>query len=206
MIDLKLFCSKKLDDAKFAEPWVAGGFQWASDRIWMAWRKTEAPESALQPEGWSPDWMIHGAPGAFVRPTVLSVPACRHCKEGYSDRRTCLFCNGSGHCTCSHCDHEHDCPDCEGEGHHGPGPCERCSATGKLYETTEYRLLGELVQAKYLDALAGIGAEVALATFPDLNPTPCFFFQAEDVQGVLMPLSSHSRIVPEAPLVNAPHP
>lgn len=82
-----------------------------------------------------------------VGPGPARCPTC-HGKGEIGDPNPCRRCDGAGEITCN-LDHDHDCPDCDGQGHHRT-PCTGIGPhPGRKAEIRTLRIAG---LAKHFDA------------------------------------------------------
>lgn len=90
--------------------------------------------------------------------------------------KECIHCGGSGEQTCD-MGHEHECPECGGDGHYEEWPKQEIA--GRIFSE---RFLSKMA------ALPGIKFYPTAAEWLDGNPAKPALFTFDNGQGLLMPI------------------
>lgn len=156
-IDLTKFCGKASSAYPFAEPFVAGGWRYATDgRICVRVPAAGEPDS---------DKVVKHVEQSFAHPRDNAIPwptngavygdgECWSCDgTGYTERTNCKKCDGRGETFCDHCGRDGDCEECGGKGYSVMDKaCRTCKGKG-FCEQIKYRMVGEFAVRGDFDAL-----------------------------------------------------
>jgi hypothetical protein len=171
-IDLQPFCSTNPHRPNLRRPWTYNGFTYATDaRICI--RVPLLPLNPVDPSQPTPPQAISAAkffaPLAelFTHPaTPIPLPLpepifekCTSC-DGQGHLGPCPDCKGEGVHTCSECEHERDCRECDARGlvpdSAGTTDCDACQSTGKISQPIRVVVGNSGYQARYLALIASL--------------------------------------------------
>lgn len=192
MIDLAMFCAKEGGLYRVSRPWVADGYEVATTGAWVARRPHKGPDTVF--EGLrAPDYRklfdgLGREDATENMPELNGKTRTEPCPKDYPG--DCSNCNGTGACSCPHCDEAHTCGDCGGEGKmdwggEHPEECE-CTGSGN-FRVPDYQHIGS---AKFDGRMI-----VRLLALPGLKVKPPteadgkLYFTADDgLEGLVAPM------------------
>ena len=186
--DLQKFCTCDKIRYELTQPFTAGEFTYATDGR-IAVRVPAIPGADATPK--KTDLTKAFAHDATLRKPIelprgwqdfpeLKGP-CNSCKGTgkYPEMIECDTCDGSGEVTCSECDNDHDCKDCNGKGEvrgNVNAVCENCHGACEVPHTTPISAnRGELYfNDSFLRRIFTL-PDVAMSYHPDLPNEPAAF-------------------------------
>ena len=207
-MDLQKFCAKDSIKYAIANPFVRGGWRYATDgRVLVRVPAPLIPSDGINREQQPDvDTVLRGVD--FTKCTE-SMPPLRSDSRGKDKEKKCNCkmcpsCDGTGGCVCPDCGNGHDCPVCDGLGRKGTtSDCLLCKGTN-IVKTARWKV--QKIGAKYLSCqfLSVIDAELKnVHYYDDKLPDAMLCFVADEgVQGVLMPITPN-LVSPEDTEVNA---
>lgn len=147
MIDLAMFCAKEDGLFRVSLPWIADGYEVATTGAWVARRPSTEPDTVFIGLR-APDYrkVFDGLAHEDAKeelPPLNGTTRTEPCPRAYPGN--CSNCNGTGQCSCPHCDEDHTCGDCDGEGKtdwggEHPEECE-CTGSGN-FKVPGYQKIG----------------------------------------------------------------
>jgi len=193
-IDWATFCSHPSNKPTDV-PFILNGWKYATNGYIAIRRPSTQPPSQTPTLPWPPIESVFAWPEdlAFLpTPGIVGDPKlieCPHCNGHRRQPVQCCTCKGTGSCTCSRCQGEHDCGKCRGNGEVYTGaPCNRCRASGKVLTVPDQRWAGCTIDGTLymlMESLPRLTIAARAWTMKDTTrPFLCFRF-AGDGQGVL---------------------
>jgi hypothetical protein len=171
-IDLQRFCTTNTCRPNLLRPWTYDGHTYATDaRICV--RVPLLPLNPLSPDQPTPPQAISAAKCFAPLAELLTHPAtpiplplpepifekCAAC-DGQGHLAPCPDCKGEGVHTCSECEHERDCRECDARGlvpdSCGTTDCDACQSTGKINRPIRVVVGSAGYQARYLALIASL--------------------------------------------------